>query len=770
MKIPITRLIFLAFITCIGVLNAQNTISKALFIKDAASLEPLIGATLIVKSGFSEVTDNFGKCIIYHKASNDTLEVSYIGYQTLTLAIDKLKTTEIRLTGGVKIEEVVVSASSPRAPNQTKVDLAEVKRLPTLSGIADPLRNLQLKAGVTTGLEGTTGLFVRGSSPDRNLILLDDAPIYNSAHFLGFISTFNASAIKDMTLYKGYMPGRYIGRSNAALDIRVKEGRKDSTSVCYTISPLLVEFNLEKPIVKDKTSLLIALRASPIDLLSLPLYIRFKNRSSSTYVGYQMYDGIIKLHHKISNSQFISFTHFNSLDRFRSFFSSETSDLVPGFNKFNYGNYSNNLKHYAAFKKSYINTSLTQSRYNVGVQTQGNFSDGAFANGNTQNTISHVGIRSEVETSVNRSVTLQNFAFVNFEYVNPSVIDYANFDGVFLERIDLWGDNPKHYVSAGISNGAKVNLGSMFMQGALSTWVYSIRDYQRLFLEPRVELQYRLPSKSVITLSYNRLNQPLQFLASRGLSLPTDFWMPSTRSLPATGSNSYSVGYLHKPLKNISFQVEAYYNTTTNEVALRDGIDYFDQRFSIEQKLASNGRGEMYGIETSLAIKLRKLDASINYTYARSFRTFDDINGGRTFPFKYDRPHLMNITSSYEVSKKWLVSSVFQLASGINYTLPERYHFLPFENKFPPIFRPILFFESRNNARFNTYTRLDLGIKRIYKKSELGFGIYNTLGNVNPIYHELFYRSDGETNYEITNRANGFLSFFPYVSYSKKIK
>jgi hypothetical protein len=759
--------LFNSFLCCLG---AQGSVSKVIFVVDSATLEPLIGATIIVTDGSSDVTDKFGKCVIYYKEETDGIEVSYIGYRIKYTNVEQIYSSKILLRSGVDIEEIVISGNNIRTPNQTKVDLKEVKRLPTLSGIADPLRNLQLKAGVTTGLEGTTGLFVRGSSPDRNLILLDDAPIYNSAHFLGFISTFNASAIKDMTLYKGYMPGRYIGRSNAALDIRVKEGRKDSTSMSYTISPLLLEFNLEKPIVKDKTSLLVALRASPIDLLSMPLYVRFKNRSSSTYVGYQMYDGIIKLHHKISNNQFISYTHFNSLDRFRSFFSSETSDLVPGFNKFNYGNYSNNLKHYAAFKKSYINTSLTQSRYNVGVQTQGNFSDGAFANGNTQNTISHIGIRSEIETSVNRSVTLQNFAFVNFEYVNPSVIDYANFDGVFLERIDLWGDNPKHYVSTGISNGAKVNLGSMSMQGALSTWVYSIREYQRLFLEPRIELQYKLPIKSVITLSYNKLNQPLQFLASRGLSLPTDFWMPSTRSLPATGSNSYSVGYLHKPLKNISFQVEAYYNTTTNEVALRDGIDYFDQRFTIQQKLASNGRGELYGIETSLSIKLLKLDASINYTYARSFRTFDDINGGKTFPFKYDRPHLMNITTSYEMSKKWLVSSVFQLASGINYTLPERYHFLPFDNNSSPIFRPILFFESRNNARFNAYTRLDLGIKRIYKKSELGFGIYNALGNINPIYHEVFYQSYGGTNYKITNRANGFLTFFPYVSYSKKIK
>jgi len=757
-------------------LDAQEKISINGKVLDSESKEPLIGVSILSQqTGKGALTDNFGRFSLPPVSKFDTLYFQYLGYNSKQLYGDSLEqqAKQVFLKAGINIDTVaVIAQKEEKAFGQSigKIGLSpkQVKLLPAALGEPDAIKALSLMPGVSTGTEGTTGLFVRGGSPDQNLILLDDAVIYNGSHMLGFLSSFNTDVLKKVNLYKGYMPAEFGGRLSSVLDIRVKEGHKLKKQLGFSISPVNTKMIVELPLPNQQTSFMLAGRGSFVDLLTLPLYFRYKNGNADTYVSYQMYDINAKLHHIFSEDLHLSLSYFKTNDRFRSLTTSEAVNNFTAENKLNYGNEAVNLKlvHFIN-NRLYNNTSLVYSTYNSSIFTVGSGSDAVFANGTATSKIVNLGLKSNWTFNTIAANTLNFGLSTGIETFNPTKLEILSANGTFLKTTDLWQDEPKQSHNVALHASYTHLFGNTFqLKGGLRAWYYDIEKYNRIFIEPRLSLGVNVNSKSAVRLSYGLSNQTVHFLTNNGLSLPTDFWLPAIPEIPVSFSSQVSLGYSQSLNKNLDFEVDVYYKQMKRLIALKDGIDYYQPDRSIYEKLQGDGIGKAYGIEVSIMKPKGKLNGGLSYTYSRSLRQFNEINMGEWFPFKYDRPHDVSLFGIYHFNKKWTGSFTFIYNTGIAVTAPTAVYFPNNETG-----NLTFHFDERNNDRLNDYVRLDIGFTRTFKKSSLTLSIYNALGNFNPIYRELGQGFTDENPFDpyVISWEYGLFPFLPSINYSKKI-
>lgn len=764
-------------------------------ITDGNNGESIIGASVSIKeNGKGTVTNTYGFYSITLPAGNYTLKVSYLGFADaeypIQLQADVRK--NIALTSKTyETKEVVITGDANKNVESTEIgqinlDIKKIKALPAFLGEVDLIKTIQLLPGVMSAGEGNSGLYVRGGGPDQNLILVDDATIYNAAHLFGFFSIFNADAVKNVELIKGGMPAQYGGRLASVLDINLKEGNSQKFQVDGGIGLIASRLTLQGPIKKSKISYIVSGRRTYIDVLAKPLIPKTSNAYGS---GYYFYDLNGKINWQISEkdqvflSGYFGKDVFNFVDR-----DSDISFKVP------WGNASASLRWNHLFsEKLFSSTSLSFSDYNFQFQSKFDQFSATF----------YSGIRDYS-------------AKVSFSYY-PSVQHSIKFGGAITRHrftpniataksgettFNLGGEEHIIGVESGlyasddydVTDMLRINFGlrfSSFSQFGPFTRYLKNEDgssngkitYEKnqtvatySGLEPRFAFRYTTGRNQSIKGAYTRNLQYLQLASISPLSLPTDIWIPSSDRLKPQVGNQFNLGYFRNFKNNLyETSVEVYYKHMDNLIEYKPGASPDDNLNNNVDNNIITGSGQSYGLELFIKKVYGPLNGWIGYTLSKTTRKFPGINDGAVFAAKYDRRHDVSVAVTYDLNARWSFGSVFIYATGNRITLPQERYYSIQEGRFVDIYGP------RNAVKMAPYHRLDLSAtyrrpdtkQKVDKetgtviekprryKSSWNFAVYNVYSRKNPYF--LYNDITGSVSEGTSRVALKQVSLFPIL-------
>ena len=780
----------LSFLASICLLSAQDNYTISGYITDAQSGETLIGATALVKEiGNGAVSNEYGFYSISVPKGDYTIEFSYIGFGNITKTISLTANYKLDVEMGEmknELVEVVVTAkeedSNVREVEMSvnKLDITTIKSMPTLLGEVEIIRSLQLLPGVNSVGEGATGFNVRGGSIDQNLVLLDEAPVYNSSHLFGFFSVFNPDAVKDVKLYKGGIPSRYGGRLSSILDVRMKEGNKKKLNINGGVGFIFSRLSVEAPIIKDKSSLIVAARRSYIDILAKPFLSESLDGSELNF-----YDLTLKTNYDINDKNRLFLSGYFGRDNF-------------GFGDqagFNWGNKTGTIRWNHLFsERLFSNLTFYYSDYDYQIKF-GNDSQNSF---DWNASIQNIGIKPEfsfflspgnllkfggqsilytfdpgnavgVSEGEERDFSLpQKYAMENALYVENE-IDItsgikANY-GLRLSSFTYMGKGTAFEYADGIPGERR------FVSSATEydNWE-SIKTYYNL--EPRFSLQMQLGSDNSLKASYNRTTQYIHLVSNTTAATPVDIWTPSTNNIRPSTADQIALGYFQN-LSDNSYELsaEVYYKKMNNLLDYIDGADLLLNQF-IEGDLIE-GKGRAYGLELMAKKTKGKFSGWLSYTLARTERQTEGISGGEWYASRFDQLHNLSLTGFYDINDRWTTSANFAFNTGSPTTFPTtRYSVQGFVV-------PHNANESRNNVRLPNYHRLDLSITRKGKIKEgkrwtgdWVFSIYNVYARKNA-FSIFFAQEDGRIPVGSPVNTDAYRlsvigSFIPSVSYNFK--
>jgi len=721
----------------------QNKYTISGYVQEEKSGENLIGVSIYDKSSKKGTTSNqYGFYSITLDKGNYEIVYSFIGLNTITkkLILDKNIRLNISLSEKSILANEIVISSEKQDKNiessdmgQAKLKVEDIKQLPVILGEIDVLKSAQLLPGIQSGGEGNSGLYVRGGGPDQNLILLDEAVVYNAAHLFGFFSVFNADAIKDINIIKGGMPAEYGGRLSSVLDISMKDGNNKKYEVDGGIGLLSSRLTLQGPIQKNKSSFIISGRRTYVDVLSKPF---MKEDNAFNGSGYYFYDLTTKVNYRISDKNRLFLSGYFGRDVFK--FINSDNDIGI---KIPWGNATTSLRWNHLFNdKLFMNTSLIFSDYRFEFNLeQSQFEFKIFTGINDWNTkvdfLYQPNQRHTIKFGTN--YTYHEFMPGNATGKSGEVIfepdevykEYSNEGAIYLsDDIEL---TDAFKIHAGLRYSSFQHSGYISFRDYLKNEIEANNDNYR-HLEPRLSFRYKLNSTSSLKGAYTQNYQYVHLALLSGSSLPSDLWVPSSAEIKPKFSTQYGIGYF-KNLKDNMYEtsIEAYYKEMTNLIEYKEGVLPEDNTNSNSDGAFTFGNGDSYGLE--LLIKKTKGNTTgwIGYTLSKTTRYFDKVNDGIAFPAKYDRRHDLSITAKHKLSEKWTLSSVFVYATGNAITLPtERY--MIGGNIYTE-------YTSRNGFRMEPYHRLDIGATYTPKKkkrfqSSWNFSIYNIYSRKNPYF------------------------------------
>ncbi len=776
------RHIFLSLILVIPFTLKAQKVTLSGYIRDAATGESLISATVFIKEANQGAqTNNFGFYSVSVPPGNYTVIYSYVGYTAITRSTDLSKsvTFNAELQSATKLGEVKVT--SQRKDENVKntemgtvtLSMERIKNLPVLFGEIDVLKTLQLLPGVQSAGEGNSGFYVRGGGPDQNLVLLDDAVVYNTGHLFGFFSVFNSDAIKDVTLIKGGAPANYGGRLSSVVDVSMKEGNLKQYHAEGGIGLIASRLTIEGPIKKDKGSFIVSGRRTYIDVLARPFSSRLKN------TGYYFYDANLKANYILGKADRLYLSGYMGIDKFK-------FENTRGTFKANipWGNKTATLRWNHQFSdRLFSNTTLVYNDYNFA----SNFNQNTFAikiasgtrdyNAKTDfdyYTSNNHHFKAGLAYTYHKFTPNQVSGHVDSISLDPdnSLIKYAHETGAYI--LDDFDATPWLKINAGIRYSWFQQVGpytSYVLDGngkpADSTHYgpgKPVKGYGGW--EPRLNLRFAIDDASSIKASVSRAYQYLHLVSNNGTTLPTDVWVPSTYVVKPQVSWQYSAGYFHNLLDNkIETSVEIYYKEMENQVQYKDG--YTPNNISDPELSYVFGSGTAYGAEFFVNKTQGRFTGWIGYTLSWTNLKFPDLNNGETFPAKYDRRHDISLVASYEISKKWTVSSVFVYGSGNAITLPTAYYFI--DGRLQEQFGKV------NAYRLPAYHRLDVSAtltpkqKKSHKwQGSWTFSVYNVYDRFNPYF--LYVEPSGTVSkgIKVSVYEVSILPVIPSVTYNFK--
>lgn len=780
------------FCTTITAQTAQFTISG--YIEDEATGEKLIGANIFdIKSGNGTSTNNYGFFSLTLPKDSVYINITYIGYQpkNYRLLLDKDITMNFGISEGQELETVEVTADRvDKIEQQTQmsridIPIQQIKKMPAFLGEVDVLKVIQLLPGVQSGNEGTSGIYVRGGSPDQNLILLDGVPVYNVTHLFGFFSVFNADAIKSVTLTKGGFPARFGGRLSSVLEINMKEGNMKEFHAEGSIGTIFSKLTVEGPIVKDKTSFLISGRRTYIDILARP-FIKsgFDSQGIDGSIDLYFYDLNAKINHKFSDKDRLFISAYLGDDVFGTSFKEDFDDgSFESKAGLDWGNQTGSMRWNRVWnKKLFSNTTLTYSKYNfntgfafeeIDTDPQGQDERSAAAL-NYVSGIEDWGGKIDFDYIPNPNHYIKFGAAATHHTFTPGVsqfnieqtgqVDFDTTVGAQLTESMEYG----LYIEDDMKIGEKLqaNVG-------VHASAFSVDGKTYTSIQPRLGIRYMLPHDIALKSSFSTMTQFIHLLTNEGVGLPTDLWVPTTKNIIPERSWQAAIGFAKTVWDDYEVSLEGYYKEMENLVSYKEGASFFnfDGNSSWEDKV-TQGDGDSYGIEFLLQKKKGNTTGWIGYTYSKTTRQFDEINGGLPYPFKYDRRHDISIVVSHKFSERISASAVWVYGTGNSITLPESVHTGYEVNNFtnnPPYFPTRIETASNKNAyRMQPYHRLDLSVefhkqKRKYKRV-IVVGVYNAYSRVNP-----FFINDETRNGRRRFVQYGLFPIIPSVSYQFKI-
>lgn len=691
-------------------------------ISDAANGETIIGATIFLKgSNKATFSNQYGFYSLTSPGGPDTLLISYIGYKTqsLPLVLDKNLSMNVSLAAAeTDLEEVEVNA---RASNDNvtnpqmgslQLDITEIKKIPAFMGEVDILKTIQLLPGVKSAGDGNTGFYVRGGGPDQNLILLDEANIYNASHLLGFFSVFNSDAIKNVTLIKGGMPAQYGGRLSSVLDIAMKDGNNQRVEVDGGIGVIASRLTVQGPLVKNKGSFIVSGRRTYLDILARPWIEKSEFKGTSYY----FYDLNAKFNYTINDKNRIFLSGYYGRDKF--VYNDEEGDfkaLIP------WGNASGCLRwNHIYNSRLFSNLSAVFTNYD-------------FSFGATQQDFELV-IKSGI-TDYNLKYDLNYFpnarhnvkagvSYIFHTFVPTSVSARQGQTNLDLgKKIKLYSHDAAIYISDdwSITQKLQLNAGLRFSNftqigpfdrykkdytGKITDTVhYSTNQVVANYngLEPRLALRIATGRNSSLKASYTRNFQYIHLASISSVSLPTDIWMPCTEVIKPQQSNQYALGFFKNIMDNMfEASVEVYYKTMSNQIEYKEGSQPTDNIYDNPDNAFTFGRGWAYGAEFFLKKSKGKFTGWIGYTLSWTWRQFDEINYGLKFLAKYDRRHDASLVLTYDATKQWNFGMVWVYGTGNRGTLPNGFFF--YEGTLSNDYG------LRNSYQFAPYHRMDLNV------------------------------------------------------------
>lgn len=711
------------------------------YVKEAVSNELLPGVTIYIPAlNSGAVTNNYGFYSITLEEGSYDLVYTFIGFEGVKRTVELKQ--DIVLDQFLKpatfaLEEVVVSAELQEKESEKtqmsvlKLSAKSVQNIPAFMGEKDVLKVLQLMPGVQSGSEGNSGLYVRGGGPDQNLLILDDAIVYNANHLFGFFSIFNGDALKSIELYKGGFPARFGGRLSSVIKMDMKDGNKEETHGKVGIGLISSSVLIEGPINKGKTSYLISGRRTYIDVLAAPL-----NRSG-TKGGYFFYDLNAKIHHEFSPTDKLYISGYFGRDKFYS------RDEVVDFDaSLSWGNATSTLRWNHQFsKKIFSNMSLIFSKYQFKIATSADDFELKYIS-----SIRDFGFKYDFDffPSINHAIKF-GIASTAHQFIPSALV--IREDGFTPEDSQTKFNTIESaiYIEDDMRLFEKINVNVGFR---ISHFIHKNKTYIKA--EPRISVAYMLPNHFTIKSSFSSMNQYIHLLSNSGGGLPTDLWVSSTDRVKPQSSNQLAVGIAKDLSNNIFVTVEGYYKKSKNVISYKEGASFLvlDDSESAEtlswEDNITNGNSESYGIEFLIKKKFGDFNGWIGYTLSKTEFQFDELNFGKKFLAKYDRTHDLSVVGIYTISDKVTLSGTWVYGTGNNFSLPTR----TFRTA-PNIFEDNFFFssrfsrfddiEQRNNFRAEAYHRLDLSV-RISKKKKRGtrtwdISVYNAYSRKNPYFY-----------------------------------
>ncbi len=758
--------------------TAQETFTISGKILDGGSGETLISASVYAPKAKEGTTTNVYGFYTLTLPANDSLDLifSYIGFQTVkkTIYLTADQTINIELSSGELLEEIVVSAESYKEElnstqmSVTKLSMKEAKLLPALFGEVDIIKTLQLKPGVQSGGEGTSGVFVRGGGSDQNLFLLDEAVVYNPSHLFGFFSTFNSDAIKDVKLYKGGFPAQYGGRLSSVLDIRLNDGNRKKFSGAGGIGIIASRLTLEGPIVKDKGSFMVSGRRTYIDQITNQVNNANSDNPDAVVIpGYYFYDLNAKVNYDLGENDRIYLSGYLGRD----VFNFNQGDFDIGLK---WGNSTATARWNHIFNpRLFMNLTATYSDYEYEISNK--FSGFSFELGSA---ISDLGGSVDFSYAPNNEHAIRFGANAIYHQFEIGRLQAGNEDQSFAFSAGTSPDgvqmgvyiNDEWTVSDVLSlNGGLRISGFLNDDDKPNDGIEEETQFYYNF-EPRFSAKYSLKENFSLKTSYTRMNQYLHLVSNSGASLPTDIWYPSTANVLPEVSDQVALGGTYVINDEWLISNEVFYKWLGNQIDFQEGANLFVND-NLEREFVY-GTGRSYGNEFYVERTKGKLTGWVGYTLAWSWRQFEDILDGKEFPFRNDRRHDLSVVGIYEFNDKWVVSAAFVYSTGNAVSLADG--FLISQDLDNIGFNIVPTYTDRNSYRIPAYHRADLSVVRNFThkwgKSDLTLSVYNLYDRRNVFFiyadnnaAELTLLDDG------TNRPLELTDFPNLVNVAKQV-
>lgn len=775
------------------------------FVRDSASYENLISATIFEKkTGTGAITNNYGFYSMNLPPGEVTLRVSYVGYKVKDFKFNLERDTMVDLSlsrVGV-LKEVVVTSFNPTSTvlscrtGVTDVSVKRIRQTPALLGEADLIKTIQQLPGVAVGMEGMSGMYVRGGNADENLFLLDGNPVYHMNHMLGFFSAFNPDAIKKVSFYKGSFPAEYGGRLSSIVDVRMNDGDRQEYHGNLSIGLLSARANLEGPIVKGRSSFHVSARRTWLDLITWGiLSAQNKEADSKTVGGYHFFDINTKVNHSFSDRSRMYLSFYMGQDSYHEGEQSRTQEDLTDL-RWRWGNLIGSAGWTYAFSNGLFgNFSAGYSRYRSRIRTQDvkvhlfktdQLKQVQSIKGNYSSEMEDVNLRASFDYRPGSKVSFKFGSDYHLHVFRPenNSLQTLYFDSLMLQttntifaRSELIGHELSLFGEAETRLTEKLSLIS-----GLRYTAFHVEGQSYHSVQPRLSARYLLNKKLSVKAAYTKMNQYIHLLSNGNVSQPTDIWVPVTRGIRPMFSNQFDAGIYYQPAKGYTVSLGAYYKYRRNL------IEYKDDRLELpgftewEDRVAL-GKGYDYGIEFLAEKTIGRTVGSASYTLFWSDRVFPggEVNSGKRYPSQFDNRHKINLQVTHKLNRTIEVTANWTFAGGNRITLPNQFHLIDpnkLSNGFNSVFGEYVVgvAQEKNNYRLPAFHRLDVGVNfyRYKKKGRMGIwnvSIYNVYNRMNVFSASTYigrnYNQE-EPVFEMNLEKHTLFPFLPSVSYTYK--
>ncbi|MDR1809799.1 MAG: TonB-dependent receptor [Prevotella sp.] len=744
-------------------------------VKDANTNETLTGVPVGVKElpRKGTATNEHGFYSITLPQGKYTLQLSYLGYEPAEIAISLTKNLSqpvLLKPSAIGLDEVVVinrKSDENISGVQTgveKIGLQEIQKLPVLMGERDLIKTIQLLPGVKSTGEGSTGMYVRGGSADQNAILLDNAPLYNASHLMGFFSTFNSDAVKDATLYKGAMPAQFGERLASTLEVQMRDGDSRNYRLGGGVGLISSNLSVEGPISQDKASFLLSGRRTYADVLA-----RMSGVEDAQNATLYFYDLNLKLNWLVSDRDKLFFSGYMGNDNM------SVKEVIST----DWGNTTAALRwNRILHPKWFLNSSLIYNRYGynmdvemgMDVQISGQIDDYIWKQElqyfHSPNSVWRLGYSTtyhdiapgklDGDTALWNRLTMQH--------------RYSWENGIYASNTLKLSDKLEVMYGLRLSTFSVLGKGDFYTLNEryeiIDTTSYRSGEFVKTYLnrEPRLSAVYKLNAVSSLKAAYGRTTQNMHLVSYAMMMGLMDRWTSSTNIIKPQIADQITLGYFRNFADNeYEFSMEGYYKDMRNQIDFKDHANVYGVE-GVETELRF-GKGRAYGIEWLLRKKTGKLTGWLGYTLARSEKKIDGVNNNRWYPAMQDRTHDVSIVGIYELNKKWTLSATWVYYTGNAITYPSGK--VVYDGQEYP------YYHERNGYRAPSYHRLDLGATCILKQrknyySELSFSLYNAYGRENPYVIYFDVKKDDPT--QITAYQYSLFRFVPSISWNFKFR